>query len=232
MRVFEPRARAALVSDLHGNPRASGRRRGPSAPAGGLAGDTSRNDSGIKQGRSRRGKRHELIKPPARTYNQAHVATETPPGKRRISIYWTWSYPWEAAGIPRRWKTGFSTMTEVRQVPWPAYETPEYSAVQFLQGIAGTLELFHRSTLAFQQIAGEATGHPVAMFQRIDQAGYRLPIDEGSWPTRHPHGLRPRPPSSEQDAAPDEVAAIRRGSSAKARACCSRRTTTSVSPTT
>ncbi|MEN9401770.1 MAG: hypothetical protein RL091_473, partial [Verrucomicrobiota bacterium] len=30
----------------------------------------------------------------------------------------------------------------------------------------------------FQELAGEATGHPVAVFQRIDQAGYRLPIDE------------------------------------------------------
>src|SRR4029434_8918377 len=28
------------------------------------------------------------------------------------------------------------------------------------------------------QIAGEATGHPVAVFQRIDQAGYQQPIDE------------------------------------------------------
>jgi hypothetical protein len=37
---------------------------------------------------------------------------------------------------------------------------------------------FHRSTLSFQQIAGEATSHPVAVFQRIDQAGYKLPIDE------------------------------------------------------
>ena len=72
----------------------------------------------------------------------------------------------------------FSTMTEVRNVLWPAYETPEWSAAQFLQGIAGTLELFHRSTLSFQQIAGEATSHPVAVFQRIDQAGYKLPIDE------------------------------------------------------
>ena len=50
--------------------------------------------------------------------------------------------------------------------------------MNFLQGIAGTLELFHRSTLAFQQIAGETTGHPVAVYQRIDQAGYKLPIDE------------------------------------------------------
>ena len=69
-------------------------------------------------------------------------------------------------------------MTEVRRVAWPAYETPEWSAAQFLQGIAGTLELFHRSTLSFQKIAGETTGNPVAVFQRIDQAGYRLPIDE------------------------------------------------------
>ena len=73
---------------------------------------------------------------------------------------------------------GTYTMTEVRTVLWPKYETPEYSAAEFLQGIAGTLELFHRSTLSFQQIAGEATGHPVAVFQRIDQAGYKLPIDE------------------------------------------------------
>ena len=32
--------------------------------------------------------------------------------------------------------------------------------MNFLQGIAGTLELFHRSTLAFQQIVGETTDHP------------------------------------------------------------------------
>jgi len=48
----------------------------------------------------------------------------------------------------------------------------------FLQGIAGTLELFHRSALNFQQLAGEVTDHPVAVFQRVDQAGFRLPIDE------------------------------------------------------
>jgi hypothetical protein len=69
-------------------------------------------------------------------------------------------------------------MTEVRRVAWPNYETPEWSADQFLQGIAGTLELFHLSALSFQQIVGEATGHPVAIFQRIDQAGVKQPIDE------------------------------------------------------
>src|SRR5437016_13531356 len=115
---------------------------------------------------------------PARTYNQNHVPRKYTPGKRRLSIYWSWSYPWESQRDPAAMENRFSTMTEVRNVLWPNYETPEWSAAQFLQGIAGTLELFHRSTLSFQQIAGEATGHPVAVVQRIDQAGFKLPIDQ------------------------------------------------------
>src|ERR1700746_123653 len=114
----------------------------------------------------------------ARTYNQTHIHRKYRPGKRRMSIYWTWSYPWESQRDPAAMENRFSTMTEVRTALWPAYETPEWSAAQFLQGIAGTLELFHRSTLSFQRIAGDATGHPVAVFQRIDQAGFKQPIDE------------------------------------------------------
>jgi hypothetical protein len=48
----------------------------------------------------------------------------------------------------------FSTMTEVRRVAWPNYKKAEWGSAQFLQGIAGTLELFHRSALNFQEIAG------------------------------------------------------------------------------
>lgn len=114
----------------------------------------------------------------ARTYNQTHIARKYTPGKRRIGIYWTWSYPWESQRPPSAMENRFSTITEVRNVLWPAYETPEWDNDQFLQGIDGTLELFHRSTLSFQQIAGEVTGHPVAVFQRVDQAGFTLPIDE------------------------------------------------------
>lgn len=114
---------------------------------------------------------------PARTYNQGHLARPRS-GGRRISIYWTWSYPWEAQRDPAAMANRFSTMTEVRNVVWPAYETPEFEAANFLQGIAGTLELFHRSALSFQDLAGEVTGHPVAVFQRVDQAGYYQPIDE------------------------------------------------------
>jgi hypothetical protein len=148
--------------------------------------------------------------PAARTYNQNQVPRKHTPGQRRISIYWTWSYPWEAQRDPAEMYNRFSTMTEVRNVLWPSYETPEYDAAHFLQGIAGTLELFHRSTLAFQELAGEATGHPVAVFQRIDQAGYKLPIDErvlADTDTLMVFGLDHI--LSEQEAAPEEISAIR-----------------------
>jgi hypothetical protein len=147
---------------------------------------------------------------PARTYNQTHCARPYTRGRRRLSIYWTWSYPWEAQRDPAAMENRFSTMTEVRNVLWPAYETPEWSATRFLQGIAGTLELFHRSTLPFQRLAEEVTGHPVAVFQRIDQAGFPLPIDErilADADTLMVFGLDHLP--SDQEAAAQEIEALR-----------------------
>ena len=150
------------------------------------------------------------IQTAARTYNQNHVPRKFTPGKRRMSIYWTWSYPWESQRDLMEMDNRFSTMTEVRRVAWPNYEAPEWSAAQFLQGIAGTLELFHRSTLSFQRIAGEVTGHPVAVFQRIDQAGFKQPIDErilADADTLMVFGLDHI--LSEQEADAEEIAAIR-----------------------
>ena len=147
---------------------------------------------------------------PPRTYNQNHVPRRATPGKRRLSIYWTWSYPFESQRDPAALDNRFSTMTEVRTTLWPAYEKSEWSAAQFLQGIAGTLELFHRSTVSFQKIAEEATGHPVAVFQRVDQAGYRLPIDHrilADTDTLLVFGLDHL--VSQQEAAPEEIAAIK-----------------------
>jgi hypothetical protein len=145
-----------------------------------------------------------------RTYNQNHVPRPHTPGKRRVSIYWTWSYPWEANRDLTKMDNRFSTMTEVRRVAWPAYETTEWDEMHFMQGIAGTLELFHRSTIAFQKVVGEVTGHPVAVYQRIDQAGYKVPIDErvlNDTDTLMVFGLDHL--VSEQEAAPEEIAAIR-----------------------
>ena len=147
--------------------------------------------------------------PVARTYNQTHIRRPHT-GGRRISIYWTWSYPWESQRDLEALDNRFSTMTEVRRVAWPAYETPEWDEANFLQGIAGTLELFHRSTLGFQELAGEATGHPVAVYQRIDQAGYKLLIDErilADTDTLMVFGLDHL--VGEEEAEAEEVAAIR-----------------------
>ena len=134
-----------------------------------------------------------IIKNSPRTYNQVNVPRKYVAGRRRFTIYWTWSYPWEANRDVTELDNRFSTMTEVRRVGWPRYETPEWSEQQFLQGIAGTLELFHLSTVRFQNIVGEATGQPVVVYQRIDQAGQRLPLERtGPRRYRHHDGLRPR----------------------------------------
>lgn len=146
-----------------------------------------------------------------RTYNQHHVARSYANGKRRISIYWTWSYAWESNRDVTSMDNRFSTMTEVRRVAWPAYEGHEWGPENFLQGIAGTLELFHRSTLDFQRVAESVTGHPVAIYQRVDQAGFPLPIDErilADTDTLMVFGLDHLP--SNQVASAEEIAAIKK----------------------
>ena len=68
---------------------------------------------------------------PARTYNQDHVAREYSSGKRRVSIYWTWSYPWETNRDLTEMDNRFSSMTEVRRVAWPAFEASEWDKMNF-----------------------------------------------------------------------------------------------------
>jgi hypothetical protein len=73
----------------------------------------------------------------------------------------------------------YSTMTEVRRVLWPTYETPQFADPRrFQQGISGSLELFFWAWVRFQSVVGELTGNVVPVFQRVDQAGFPLPIDE------------------------------------------------------
>jgi hypothetical protein len=101
-------------------------------------------------------------------------------------------------------------MTEVRRTAWPDYEGIEYSEKMFLQGIAGTLELFHLSLLRFQTLVGEITGHPVAVYQRVDQAGQKQQIDHGmldDTDTLMVFGLDHL--VTEQEAAPEEIEALR-----------------------
>ena len=152
-----------------------------------------------------------VIKNTPRTYNQINVPRKYVAGKRRFSIYWTWSYPWESNRDVTELDNRFSTITEVRRVAWPNYEKPEFSEQMFLQGIAGTLELFHLSTIRFQNLAEEVTGYPVAVYQRIDQAGQKLPIDDrilADTDTMMVFGLDHM--VTEQEASGEEIEAIRK----------------------
>ncbi len=147
---------------------------------------------------------------PARTYNQDHAPRKRT-GTRRVSVYVTWSYPAEANREPTTLDNRFSTMTEVRRVTWPDYEAPQWSAGRFQQGIAGALELFFWAWTSFQRLVAEVTGHPVPVFQRIDQAGFELPLDDrvlDDTDTLLVFGLDHT--VTGQRAAPEEVEAVRR----------------------
>ena len=149
---------------------------------------------------------------PARTYNQVHRPRKYTAGQRRVSIYVCWSFPGEANRDVSELDNRFSTMTEVRRVEWPFWEGPEWSdPTMFQQGIAGALELFFRAWMPFQELAAEVTGHVVPVFQRVDQAGYRLPLDErvlDDTDTLFVFGLDHL--LTEQEASPEEIDAVRR----------------------
>src|SRR5215469_14380066 len=145
-----------------------------------------------------------------RTYNQIQVPRKYVAGQRRFSIYWAWSYPWESNQDVAVLDNRFSTMTEVRRVAWPAYETAQYSPEMFLQGISGALELFFITSMTFQNLVGEITGQQVAVYQRVDQTGVKQPIDErllSDTDTLIVIGLDHM--VTEQEAAPEEIEAIR-----------------------
>src|SRR3954467_8212101 len=146
-----------------------------------------------------------------RSYNTINAARKFIPGKKRLAVYWTWSYPWEANRDITEMDNRFSSFTEVRRVLWPFYETVEYSEKMFLQGIAGTLELFHLSIVRFQQVVESVTGFAVPDYQRIDQAGQKLPIDErilADTDTLMIFGLDHM--ITEQEASPEEITAIKK----------------------
>ncbi len=78
------------------------------------------------------------------------------------------------------------------------------------KGLPARSSCFIWDLVPFQDLAGEASGTPVASYQRVDQAGVRLPIDErilADTDTLLIFGLDHI--ATSQDAAPEEVAALR-----------------------
>src|SRR5262249_21691111 len=82
--------------------------------------------------------------------------------------------------------------------------------IMFQRGIAGAPHFLARAWMPFQARVGEVPGHAVPVFQRVDQAGYRLPLDErvlGDTDTLFVFGLDHL--LTEQQASVDEIEAVR-----------------------
>ena len=169
---------------------------------------------------------------PARTYNQNHIARKYTPGKRRLSIYWTWSYPWESQRDPAAMENRFSTMTEVRSVLWPSLRDAGVECMRnSFRGSPARWNFFTvpRSASSKLPVKQLATRLPCSSASTRRVTSCRL--TNGFWqtPTRSwcsdsttsfPNRRR-RQKRSQRYAS---------GSSAKAPACCLRRITMSASP--
>jgi hypothetical protein len=98
--------------------------------------------------------------------------------RRRVSMYVSWSYPAEAGRELYELNNRYSAMWEVRRVAYPKYEEMASNPKTYMQGIDGTLELFHRDWEPFRGMVSELSGHPVPYFERIDIRGHSFAIDD------------------------------------------------------
>ena len=147
-------------------------------------------------------------KPAPRTYNETHVPRKYAEGRRRVSVYVSWSYPGEANQDVTVMDNRGNTVTEIRQVNWPRFEWADPMTTQ--QGIAGAMELLLQTWIPFTQLVEEAIGHRVPMFQRVNQGGYQLPLDErvlADADTLLVFGVDVL--RAQQRAAPEEIEAVR-----------------------
>src|SRR5438445_11900150 len=81
-----------------------------------------------------------VIKHSPRTYNQVNVPRNSAAG-RRFTIYWTWSYPWEANRDVTEVDNRFSTITELRRCEWPNQEKPKIYEKVFVHAIRTSFEM-------------------------------------------------------------------------------------------
>jgi hypothetical protein len=90
-----------------------------------------------------------------RTYNQPHVPRSYTQGNPRFSVYWAWSYPWEANRDTTELDNRFSTMTEVRRVGWPKFESDHWhrpfrnvSAPSFVARVARLAQMTRKLSIS------------------------------------------------------------------------------------
>src|SRR5438309_522866 len=135
---------------------------------------------------------------PARTYNQLHVPRKYIPGKRRVSIYVSWSYPGEANRDVTVMDNRFSTMTEVRRVTWPAYEGDPYGdplvprqqrfglyTRSLINGLGLPVE--NRYGLRPALVAGSQRPVPLSIDRDADTKGWLNGVDAFNFHMHLPH---------------------------------------------
>src|SRR4051812_9322602 len=100
------------------------------------------------------------------------------PGKRRVTLYFPWSYPAECNRPLSEMDHRMSSLWEVRKQAWPKWEWAA-NPNAYDQGISGCLQLvFLQSYKEFQDLVAESTGHAVPLVQRIDHSGARRLLDD------------------------------------------------------
>jgi hypothetical protein len=99
------------------------------------------------------------------------------PGKRRITMYMSWSYPAEIRADLGNCDNRYSALAEARRIFYPAME--QFSdPKKFDQRIPGTMDMFAIDFKPAQQVMQEASQQPVPILERVNKAGDFLPLDE------------------------------------------------------
>jgi len=98
-------------------------------------------------------------------------------GKRRISMYVSWSYPAEAGADLGNCDNRYSALAEARRIFYPAMERFS-DPTKFNQGISGTMDMFASDFRPAQQVFQETSGQPVPILERVNKAEELTPLDE------------------------------------------------------
>ena len=151
---------------------------------------------------------HDASQPAPTT--KTTFARKYTPGKRRVSIYWTWSYPWEANRDPAAMENRFSTMTEVRSVRGRATKRRNGARRNFCKESPVRWSCSIGPRLAFSRSSARSPAIRSPCSSASTRPAIKLPIDErvlADTDTLLVFGLDHL--LSEQEAAPEEIEAIR-----------------------
>jgi len=99
-------------------------------------------------------------------------------GKRRITMYMTWSYPAETRLDLGNCDNRYSALAEARRIFYPAME--QFSdPKKFDQRIEGTMDMFASDFQTAQQVMQEVSQQAVPIVQRVNKAGDLTQLDKG-----------------------------------------------------